>query len=103
MDGSIINIIFILVFLICWVLIIIRLVHTRFAPVKTIKAQIVDKYKLNTKSIYPKTFKGDMCKVVFKTKNKKLSFLVSQITFDNYKKGQKGTLKYKGNKIIDFK
>lgn len=45
----------------------------------------------------------ESCVVVFKTKDKKLFFNVSEFLYGNYKIKQKGMLKYKGMKIISFK
>ena len=41
--------------------------------------------------------------VVFETNNKKLSFNVSEVSYGKYKTNEKGTLKYRGSKIISFK
>lgn len=99
---SIINTILMVLFLLCWILIIRKIITNKFSTVKTAKAKVVDKYKPDIVSNYPGTFKSERYIVVFATKDKKLSFDVSEFSYDNYKINEKGTLKYKGNKIISF-
>ncbi len=101
--NNIINTILMLLFLLCWILIIRKIFINRCSSVKTIKAKIVDKYKPNVVSNYPGTFKPERFIVVFETKDDKLSFDVSEFSYKTYKINEKGTLKYKGNKIISFK
>ncbi|MBE7053112.1 MAG: DUF2500 domain-containing protein [Ruminococcaceae bacterium] len=101
--ADIINYIIIAICLLCWILIILKLMQSKFAPVKTVKAEVFDKYKPDVISKYPKNLKSKRYVVVFKTKDKKLSFNVSEFSYGNYKINEKGTLKYKGTKIISFK
>ena len=100
--SYIVNTIAIILFLIYWILIIRKIIVNKYAPVKTVKAKVVDKYKPNNLSRYPEIFKARRYVVVFETNNKKLSFDVSEFSYDNYKINEKGTLKYKGSKIISF-
>lgn len=101
--SDIVNVIAISLFLGVWVSIIIKFVLNRRATVKTVKAKIVDKYKPDIATKYPGVFKTESYIVVFETKSKKLSFNVSEFSYENYKINEKGILKYKGNKIIEFK
>ena len=100
--SDIINVIVIVLLFLFWSLIISKFIAGRYATVKTVKAEVFDKYKTRTVSKYPSAFRGEHCIVVFATKNRKLSFLVSEISYNNYKIKEKGTLKYKGRKIISF-
>ncbi len=100
--DNIINIFSIILFLVCWILIVKKLIWNKVAPVKCVKAEVVDKYKPDMVSRYPGVSKQEKCIVVFKTKNEKLSFNVAPFSYDNYRIGEKGTLKYKGNQIISF-
>ena len=100
--SNIINTIVRLLFLLCWILIIRKTIINKCATVKTVKAKVVDKYKPDIVSKYPGTFKQEYYMVVFETKDKKLSFNVSEFSYGNYKINQKGILKYKGSKIISF-
>ena len=89
--------------LLLWFWMIRKFIIARHAPVKTVKAEVVDKYQPNIVSNYPGTSNRGRYVVVFKTKNEKLSFDVSEISYANYNIKEKGTLKYKGTKIISFR
>ena len=102
MMNTIINVFSIIFFLSCWFFVIKKLISNKFASVKVVKAEVVDKYKPNVVSRYQGTFKEESYIVVFKTKDKKLAFKVSEFSYGNYKIKQKGILKYKGTKIISF-
>ena len=99
---NVINTIAILLFLLCWFLIIRKTIINKCATVETVKAKVVDKYKPDIVSNYPGTFKPKRYVVIFEAKGKRLSFDVSEFSYDNYKINEKGTLQYKGNKIISF-
>ena len=101
--SDVINYILGTIFLLCWFLIIVKLIRNKFAPVKTVKAEVFDKYRPNVVSKYPESWKSKSCVVVFKIEDKKLSFNVSEFSYGNYKINENGTLKYKGAKIISFK
>lgn len=92
-------IVFVFVF---WFLLIKKLAWNRYAPVRTVRAEVFDKYKTDTVTRYPGTFKRDRYVVVFKTKATKLSFDVSEFSYNSYKLKDEGTLRYKGTRIISF-
>ncbi len=100
--SDIINTIGMILFLLCWILIIRKAIISKCSAVKTAKAKIVDKYKTDIVSKYPATFKQERYIVVFETKGGRLSFDVSEFSYNSYKINEKGTLKYKGRKIISF-
>lgn len=99
---NIINISVMILFLLCWILIVVKIIINKCATIKTVKAEVVDKYKPDMVSKYHGTFKQEYYIIVFATNNKKLSFNVSEFSYGNYKIHEKGTLKYKGSKIISF-
>ena len=101
--SDVINYILIVISLLFWFLIILKLILYKSSPIKSVKAEVIDKYKTNAISKYPENWKPKSCVVVFKIQDKKLSFNVSEFSYGNYKIHEKGTLKYKGNKIISFK
>ena len=83
--------------------VIVRLVKSKYGPVKTVKAQVVDKFKEEKLSrIYGSTAKKERYYVVFSIEGKKRSFRVSEFSYGGYQCKEKGTLKYKGDRIIDF-
>ena len=98
-----VNYILIAIFLLCCFLITVKLIRSKFASLKTVKAEVFDKYKPDAISKYPENWKSKSCFVVFKTKDKKLSFNISEYSYNIYRIGEKGTLKYKGSKIISFR
>lgn len=100
---DIINVVAIIVFSVCWVLIIVKLASSRLAPVKTIKAQVIEKHIDEPVSKYPSSLKGKRHIIVFQVKNERLSFAVSEFSYNYYKIREKGTLKYKGSRLISFR
>ena len=103
--GNIVNFIFALIGAIIVIGIIIRVIINLFSKEKSIKAIVVDK-QCYDKQIYRKSQAPFMRKeyvITFLCGNKKRYFNVSELSYRNYKVNQKGTLKYKGNQIIDFK
>lgn len=107
MPENIINIVIISLFMGLGVLamagIIARTVKNKYAPIKTVKAVVIDKHKVETFSKYSGNGKHEKCVVVFSVDGKKLSFCVSDFSYGGYKVNEKGMLKYKGDKIIEFK
>ena len=100
---SIINTALMVLVLICWILLIIKLIIGRCAEVRTVKATVVDKYMPETVTNYPGSLKPKRYIVVFSAEDKKLSFDVSEFSYESYRIGEKGRLKYKGNRIISFR
>jgi len=100
--SVVISILSIALFLLCWVLIIKKLIWSRITPLKSVRAEVIDKYRINKFSKYPGTFKMENCVIVFSAGDKELAFAVSEFSYDNYRIGEKGMLKYKGNRIISF-
>ncbi len=103
--GNAVNFIFFIIGLVIAIGIIIKIIADYFSKEKCIKATVLDKQNYD-KRIYrknqaPLTQKEYV--ITFLCGNKKKYFNVSELSFDNYKVNQKGTLKYKGNRIVDFK
>lgn len=82
--------------------IIVRTIKNRHAPIKSVKAVVVDKNKIETFSKYSGSGKSEKYVIVFSVGGKKKSFYVSQFSYNGYKINEKGTLKYKGDKLIEF-
>ena len=102
--GNIVNLTFALVGAIIVIGIIIRVIINLITKEKSIKATVIDKQSYD-KQIYTKSQTPFIRKeyvITFLCGNKKRYFNVSELSFENYKVNQKGTLKYKGNQIIDF-
>ena len=107
MPENISNIVIISLFLGVGVLAVVSLlvkaVKNRCAPIKTVKAVVIDKNKVETFSKYSGNGKSEKYVIVFSVGGKKKSFFVSQFSYNGYRINEKGTLKYKGDKLIDFK
>ena len=82
---------------------LVKAVKNRCAPIKTVKAVVIDKNKVETFSKYSGNGKSEKYVIVFSVGGKKKSFYVSQFSYNGYRINEKGTLKYKGDKLIDFK
>ena len=98
--------IFTILFVALWLFVIVKLavraIRNRTAPVKTVKATVVDKQKTESFSKYSGTGKRERCVVVFLAEGKKLSFYVSEFSWRGYRVRDTGTLQYRGDKLIDF-
>ena len=82
---------------------LIRTIKNRYAPIKTVKAVVIDKNKIETFSKYSGNGKAEKYVIVFSANGKKKSFYVSQFSYNGYRINEKGTLKYKGDKLIEFR
>ena len=100
--SNVINFILIIFAILLWCVLIINFFKNKYSAVKTVSATVTDKYESQTNSKKYGAFSQEYYTVVFWAGNKKLSFNVSEFSYSNYYIGEKGTLKYKGNRIIDF-
>ena len=81
----------------------VKVIRNRYAPAKSVKAAVVDKQKLETFSKYAGNGKQVKYAVIFSVNGKKKAFYVSEFSYGGYRIGEKGTLKYKGDRLIDFR
>ena len=103
--GNAVNFIFFIIGLVIGIGIFARIITYYFLKEKSIKATVLDKQSYD-KRIYRKNqapFTQKEYVITFLCGNKTKYFNVSELSFENYKVNQKGILKYKGNRIIDFK
>ena len=82
--------------------VLIKAIRTKHAPIKSAKAVVVDKHIVKTFSKYAGNGKHEKYVIVFSVDGKKKSFYVSQFSYGGYRINEKGTLKYKGDKLIEF-
>ena len=85
-----------------WLLVLIRLIGNKLAPVKTVKAQIVNKHIQEVFSKYSGSGKSYKYVVVFIAEGNTLSFYVSEFSYNSYRVNDRGTLTYRGNRLIKF-
>lgn len=100
--GNIVVILVLLLWLAVFIVIAIRMLKSKYGPVKTVKATVVDKSKIETFSKYSGNGKSNKYVIVFETNGKKRSFYVSEFSYGGYRVRETGTLKYRGDRIIDF-
>ena len=101
-SNIVISSLFIGVGALAMVSILIRTIKNRYAPIKTVKAVVIDKNKIETFSKYSGNGKAEKYVIVFSVNGKKKSFYVSPFSYDGYRVDEKGMLKYKGDRIIGF-
>lgn len=79
-----------------------KFLRGRFGKVKTVKARVVDKHTVESFSKYSGNGKHIRYVVVFEIEGKKKGFYVSQFSYGGYRRNEKGTLKYQGDRLLDF-
>ena len=93
-------------FLGIWILVLFRIlvkaIRNKFAPIRTVPAVVLGKQPIKTFSKYAGNGKTEKYVVIFSVEGKKKSFYVSKFSYDGYKVNGKGTLTYKGDRIIRF-
>ena len=72
----------------------------QYGKTKTATATVVSKQVSESVSKYSGTVKSYY--VTFSVNGKHRSFKVSEFSYGGYRKGETGTLKYKGDRLIDF-
>ena len=107
MPENVANIAILLLYITIGVLVIgsvlVRTIKNRYILIKCVNAVVIDKNIVKTFSKYSGNGKYEKYVVVFSIEGKKKSFYVSQFSYDGYRINEKGTLKYKGDKLIEFK
>ena len=101
--STVICVIGILIFVFCWTMIAIKFFKNRNSSVLSVRATVVDKYVHTPVSKMPGEFAPESYMIVFMVGNEKLQFAVSEYSYNKYKVKDTGTLKYQGNRLIDFK
>ena len=101
---GLINYVFVILELVIVVGVAARLLYNYFSKEKREEAVVINKQSFD-KTIYRKNqapFVKKSYVITFQCKNKKRHFDVSEFSYNNYRINQKGILKYKGNRLIDF-
>lgn len=99
------NIIALIIFAL-WILLIVviavRFLRNKFAPVRCENAVVIHKQTAENFSKYAGSGKRTRYVVIFSVDGKKRSFYVSEFSYKGYRLNETGKLTYKGNRIIDF-
>lgn len=101
---GLINYVFVILELVIIIGIVARLLYNYCSEEKREEAVVVNKQSFD-KTIYRKNqapFVKKLYVITFQCKNNKRHFYVSELSYNNYRINQKGTIKYKGNRLIDF-
>ena len=101
MLNSPMDIVWILVAFI-YMVILMRFCISRFGSEKKVTAVVVHKQVVELTA--PKSPTGKIVRyaVTFQFGKKRKSFYVSELSYRGYHKGEKGTLTYRGDRLIDF-
>lgn len=75
----------------------------KIGKTKTCKATVVNKQINETFSKYSGSGKAYRYYVTFQMNEKRRSFAVSQFSYNGYRVGETGTLKYRADRLIDFR
>ena len=86
-----------------FVCMLVWILQRRFGSTKTVRATVVNKQVNEVYSKYSGNGKIKQYYVTFLIGKKRRSFKVSEFSFNGYRKGETGTLKYKGDRLIDFR
>ena len=81
---------------------VIQGLRNKYGRIKTVKATVCHKQKVEGFSKYRGSGKATSFVVTFDTGKKHLYFNVPEFSYHGYRVGERGTLKYRGKWIIDF-
>jgi len=82
--------------------IIVWCINRNFGKTKSVQATIVHRQITEDFSKYSANGKSYHYYVTFQFNGKRRSFKVSEFSYKGYNVGEKGTLKYKSDRLIDF-
>ena len=74
----------------------------QYGRTKSVEATLVNKQVTESFSKYSVSGKSYHYYLTFLINGKRRSFQVSEFSYNGYRKGETGTLKYKGDRLIDF-
>ena len=89
-------------FAVVYGIILFRFLRSRFGKTVSVSATVVHKQKVEQKSFKTPPYISYKYAVTFQMGNKRKSFYVSELSYQGYRKGEKGTLTYRGDRLIDF-
>lgn len=108
MVPEMVNKFIVMLALVCTVLVFVKILYqairNKCTKVKTEKAQVIDKFKEDKfAKLYSSAVKAPQYFVVFQVGNQKKTFRVSEFSYAGYTVGERGALKYRGDKLVDFR
>ena len=81
---------------------IIRLARRKYGRTKTAQATVINKQVVEHFSRYSGTGTRKTYHVTFLVNGKRKVFDLSEFSYNGFKIGESGTIKYKGTRLIDF-
>lgn len=102
MPGHLMGYIAVTVTIVWFVGMLVWFFRRKYGKTKAVEATVVGKQVTESFSKYSGTGKTKQCYVTFLINGKRRSFKVSEFSYNGYRKGKTGTLKYKGDRLIDF-
>lgn len=100
--NSMIAVLFIGLWMFVMICVGVRVLRTRLAKEKTVKAVVLDKQKVDVFSKYAGNGSRQKYIIIFLAEGKRLSFYVSEYSYGGYRIDETGILRYKGHRLIDF-
>ena len=103
--GNIVNFVFVFFGIAIMIGVITRICSNYFSKEKEVKATVINKQSYD-KQIYGKSqapFTKKEYVITFQCGNKKRHFDVYELSYGSYRINQKGILRFKGSRLIDFK
>lgn len=89
-------------FAVIYGIIMVRFLKSRFGKIVKVSAMVVHKQTVEHKSYKTPPYTRVKYAVTFQIDNKRKSFYVSEISYQGFRKGEKGTLTYRGDRLINF-
>ena len=90
------------VVILLWVAVIVRFLRNSFGRIRTVEAVVVDKHKPEGFSQYAGSGRKNRHVVVFEFEGKRKGFYVSEFSYDGYRLKERGTLTYRGERLLGF-
>ena len=87
---------------IVYILVAAGMLRHIIAPVRTVKARVAGKNRVESVLKTKAGGKHTRYVVIFETEGKRLSFYVSEFSWNGYHVGERGQLTYKGGRLLDF-
>ena len=97
---KLLTMLFWILLLLLYGIVLLRLLGSRFGRPKTVQAEVVGKQTVEQFTKYG----GKKVRYVvnFLVDGRKKSFYVSEFSYNGYRKGERGQLTYRGDRLIEF-
>ena len=103
MPENLIGYIGVIVTIAWFICLLVWFFNRQFGRTKSVRATVVNKQVTEVFSKYSGSGMVKQHYVTFQIGKKRRSFRVSEFSYHGYRKGEAGTLKYKGDRLIDFR